>query len=82
MLDSGGLEDECVPGQSVVELLGGNRALIENHRRVIAYDLSQICIRVSFGTVQVHGRNLRLQAMTGRKLLITGEIDRIDICRG
>ena len=82
MLDSSGLEDECIPGQSVVELLGGNRALIENHRRVIEYNLARICIRVSFGTVQVLGRNLRLQAMTGRKLLITGEIDRLEICRG
>jgi sporulation protein YqfC len=82
VLDSAGLEEEGVPGQSVIELLGDSRALIENHRQVVGYDLSQICIRVSFGTVQIFGCNLRLRAITGQKLLITGKIDRIDICRG
>ena len=82
MLDSAKLDEESVPGQSVVELLGGNRVLIENHRKVFAYDMTRICIRVSFGMVQIFGCNLRLKAMTGRKLLITGTIERIEICRG
>ena len=82
ILDSSGLEEECIPGQSVLELLGDNRILIENHRQIIAYELSHIWIRVSFGTIQIFGCNLQLRAMTGRKLLITGKIDRIDICRG
>lgn len=82
VLDSAGLEEEMLPGQTVVELLGDQRALIENHRQVVGYDLTRVCIRVSFGMLQVLGCNLRLRAMTGRKLLITGTIDRIEICRG
>ena len=82
MLDFGELEEEGMPGQSIVELLGNNRVLIENHRRVIEYDLARVCIRVSFGTITILGSNLRLRAMTAGKLIIAGNIDRIDICRG
>lgn len=82
LLDSGGLEDECVPGQSVVELLGDNRVLIENHRRIIEYELERICIGVSYGMVCIVGGNLRLRHVTSRKLLITGRIDRLELHRG
>lgn len=82
LLDSGGLEDECVPGQSVVELLGDNRVLIENHRRIIEYELERICIGVGYGMVCIVGSNLRLRHVTSRKLLITGRIDRLELHRG
>ncbi len=82
LLDSNGLEEEVIPGQSVVELLGDRRVLVENHRRIIEYDLDRICLQLNFGVIQILGCNLRLRAMTGRKLLIAGKIDRIEICRG
>ena len=82
LLDSGGLEDECIPGQSVVELLGDNRVLIEYHRRIIEYELERIRIGVSYGVVCIAGGNLRLRHVTSRKLLITGRIDRLELHRG
>ena len=82
LLDSSGLEEEGIPGQSVVELLGDRRVLVENHRRIIEYDLNRICLQLNCGAIQIVGCNLRLRAMTGRKLLITGKIDRIEVCRG
>lgn len=82
LLESGGLEEETIPGQSVVELLGDNRVLVENHRRIIEYDLTRICLQLNFGTIVIVGCNLRLRAMTGRKLLITGKIQQIELCRG
>ena len=81
LLDSSGLEDECIPGQSVVELLGENRVLIENHRRIMEYDLERICIGVSYGVVSILGRNLRLRHVTNRKLLVTGRIERLELQR-
>lgn len=82
LLDNGGLEEECVPGQAVVELLGDSRILVENHRRIIEYDLQRISIRVNYGMVCIQGCNLQLRQMTGRKLLITGTIHQIDLFRG
>ena len=81
LLDSGGLEDECIPGQSVVELLGENRVLIENHRRIMEYELERICIGVSYGVVSILGRNLRLRHVTNRKLLVTGRIEPLELQR-
>lgn len=82
LLDQGGLEEEMLPGQSVVELLGDNRVLIENHRRIMEYEREQMCIRVSFGSVRILGCNLQLRHVTGRKLLITGNVERIELHRG
>lgn len=82
LLDSGGLEDECIPGQSVVELLGDNRVLIENHRSIMEYEFERICIGVSYGMVCIVGGNLRLRHVTRRKLLISGNIERLELHRG
>lgn len=82
LLDSSGLEDECVPGQAVVELLGDRRVLVENHQRILEYGQERICIRVNYGRICVLGCNLRLRQMTGRKLLITGNIHGIELSRG
>ena len=82
VLDSSELGDESLPGQSVVELLGDSRIIIENHKRILQYDPLMISIRFSFGTLSIIGCNLQLRSMIGHKLLITGKIDRIELCRG
>lgn len=82
LLDQTELGEEGLPGQPIVELLGDSRVLIENHRRITEYDLDRICIRVSFGTVRVRGCNLRLRQVTGRKLLIIGKIENVELLRG
>lgn len=71
-----------MPGQSVVELLGDNRVLVENHRRIIEYDLERACIAVSYGKVIIMGCNLQLRHVASRKLLVTGRIERIELYRG
>ena len=82
LLDKGGLKEECVPGQSVVEIFGDHRVLIEHHSRIIEYDLQQISVGVCYGVLSIHGSNLRLRHLSQQKLLITGKIDRIDLQRG
>lgn len=81
LLDSSGMEDECSPGQSVVELLGENRVLIENHRRIVEYKLEQIRIGMNYGILCILGRNLQLRHITSRKLLIIGRIERLELQR-
>lgn len=82
LLDETDLCEESVPRQPVVELLGDNRVLVENHKGVIQYSTERIQARVNFGTVCVMGCNLRLRFMSGQKLVIVGRIDGIELLRG
>lgn len=82
LLDEAGLEDEALPTQCVVELLGEGRVLIENHKGVIEYGSEAIAARAEFGSVRIVGVNLRLRLMTAQKLVIVGKIDAIALERG
>lgn len=82
MLEQADLQEEVLPKEPVVELLGDGRVLIENHRGVTEYCTQRIRANVSFGTVGVVGSNLRLRLMTAQKLVITGQIDCIEVVRG
>lgn len=76
------LPGEPVPGCPLVEIAGESRVLIENHRGVLQYGETNICLRVSYGCVKVHGCNLRLIRMTRQQVIITGRIESVALCRG
>ena len=76
------LPGEALPGQPLVELIGHGRVLIENHRGVVQYGDTEICIRVSYGCIRVCGRELRLMRMNRQQLIISGCVDNIILCRG
>lgn len=76
-----GLPEEPGPGQSVVELLGDSRLLVEHHRGILAYSREQILIGVPFGALRVCGADLELMQMSSRQLIVTGRIDSIVISR-
>lgn len=82
LLDNVDLPEESLPSQSVVELLGDGRVLIEHHKGVLEYGPERIGVRVGFGAVCVTGTNLRLGLMTCQKLVILGRIATIEIVRG
>ncbi len=82
LLDNVDLPEESLPRQTVVELLGDGRVLIEQHRGVLEYGPERIGVRVSFGSVCVTGSNLRLGLMTCQKLVILGKIRGIELVRG
>lgn len=75
------LPGETLPGQSVLELMGDNRVLIEQHRGVQEYSRERIGVKVRFGTVCVSGCNLELIHMTKEQLVIRGRIDAITLKR-
>lgn len=75
------LPDEVFPGQTLVELVDDQRVLIENHRGVREYGQEKICIRVSFGTVQICGMGLQLRCMTRSRLVVSGCIRGITLMR-
>lgn len=76
------IQDEVLPGQTVVELLGDRRVLIEHHQGVTEYSRERIQVRVRSGILCVCGGALELCRMTGDQLVIVGRIDSLTIFRG
>lgn len=72
---------EPVPGLPLVEIAGQGRVLIENHRGVCCYGREQISIRVKYGQIVVRGCGLELARMTKEQLVITGQIDSVNLIR-
>ena len=80
-MDRADLSGEPMPGIPLVEIAGDNRVLIENHRGVTEYSSNRIGIRVRYGVVLVCGQCMELSQMTKERLVISGRIDAISICR-
>lgn len=75
------LPGEPIPGQSLVEIAGDNRVLIENHHGMIQYSGEKIGVKTSFGSILVCGRNMELCTMSRDQLVIKGCIDSICLYR-
>ena len=75
------LQGEALPGQSILELLGDGRVLVENHEGILQYSLDQLTVGTSFGRLLITGEALRLTHMSGQLLIISGGIRRIDVSR-
>ncbi len=60
--------------QTLLELLGDHRLLVEHHRGILAYGTEEILIKASFGRLRVTGKELRLCCMSRLQLLIGGTV--------
>lgn len=78
---AGDLPGEILPGQPLAELTGDRQVLVENHRGVTSYSRERIGIRVCFGELVIRGRCLELARMTKGQLVITGQVDSLELCR-
>lgn len=76
------LPGESVPGETLVEIAGQNRVLIENHCGITAYGCREICVKVRFGSLRICGGELELAYMSKQQLIITGRIDSVSLCKG
>ena len=81
LTQSADMSGECLPGQSLLELLGDNRVLIERHRGVQEYSRERIGIKMRYGQVVVCGCGLEMIHMTRDQLVIRGKIDCITLHR-
>ena len=81
LADVAELPGEDLPGQSIVELTGDIRVLIEHHRGVSQYSRERICVKVKWGTVCISGRELELTHMRREQLVIRGRIDAVSLHR-
>ena len=75
------LQDEPIPGLSLVEIAGDQRVLVENHKGVIQYSPESIRIRVKFGEISISGAKMTLTRMTKGQLVICGCIDGVCLIR-
>lgn len=69
------------PFQTVIEITGANRVLIENHRGVITYGREKIIVKVKFGSVAVCGCNLDMTCVSKDQVVIFGQIQCISLHR-
>lgn len=71
------LPAESIPGNSLVEVVGRKRVLIEFHFGICAYSRCEICVRIKPGVVRICGTELELLRITKQQLVVCGKIDSI-----
>lgn len=76
------ISGESFPRQTIVELCGDRRVLIENHEGVSDYGPERIGVKVRFGLIVITGAQLRLCRMQAHQLIIIGKIQNVQIERG
>ena len=76
------LPDEPIPGRPLVEIIDRSRVLIENHCGVCEYGIHLIRVKTKSGSICVCGNRLELSRMTKGQLIITGDIESVQLCRG
>lgn len=81
LADSMDLAEETLPGQPIVEILGENRVLVENHRGVKGYSRQCVIIHVRFGEIHVSGDCLQVVCMSKERLIIRGVIHQVSLKR-
>ena len=75
------LKDEPLPGIPLIEVLGSERVLVENHCGVIMYRYCEIKISVRYGCVCITGNDLQLTQMSKDRLVVTGVIECVHLTR-
>ena len=70
-----------VNADSLVELAGDRRVLIEHHRGICRYQKDCICVLVSFGKVRIEGCGLEIAKMNRDQLVICGKIRTVTLDR-
>ncbi len=79
MLSMVDLYSEPVPGKPLIEIIGNQSMLIENHCGVISYGRESIVVKTKNGCIQICGMRLILTKMSKDILRITGTINTVEI---
>ena len=73
-------KEDAIEKLPLVEIVGQNRVLIENHRGVVGYSPVEIQIKVRYGKLSVAGSCLKFMQISREQLVITGKIDSVTLC--
>ena len=72
------MPEEALLGAAKLTVTAGRRVLIENHRGILEYGTETITVRAGSGQIGIIGNGLRLLAMSGKELLIGGNVQSIE----
>lgn len=75
------LYGESVPGQTIIEIAGDRRILVEQHEGVVEYGIQRIRIKAKYGIICITGCQLQLKQMSREQLIVTGQIESVQIQR-
>ena len=75
------LPEEAAPAETLVEIVGHRRVLIEHHCGVTQYGRQMICVKVKFGHISITGTGLELTRMTRGELIVSGCIESVRLER-
>jgi len=70
---------DVLAGLPRIELIGAGELRMENHRGILAYGPEEIHVSGGKLVVRVKGAGLELRAMNPNQLLITGEIQGVEL---
>lgn len=70
---------EVVTGLPKITILGFNEILIENYKGILLYEEFYIRVNTHIGVININGFNFNIKQMTEDDLLITGQIDSLEI---
>ena len=77
-----GLDPDPVCNLPLIEISGDSRVLIENHKGIISYNCSEVCVRVQYGSLVVCGEGMYLAQIRRDSLAIVGRISAVALHRG
>ena len=81
IIDHAELEDEILPGQTLIEIIGEGRVLIEGHGGVSAYSEECVSVKVRYGVARICGCNLKLSYMSSIRLVVSGDVSTVHLLR-
>lgn len=73
------LPKDVVMDTPKITLIGNIQLNIENHRGIIEYCIDKIRINTSIGVYKITGLNLIIKNILPEEIIVTGEIENIDI---
>ncbi len=73
--------EEHLKEQTLVELVGRKRVLVEHHKGILGYSQEEILVGCNEGILRIEGAQLCLCCMSREQLFISGNI-RCIICEG
>ena len=72
---------ESLPKRPIIELCSDSRLYVERHLGVYEYSDVEIHIGVHFGRIVIRGGCLKLASMSKESLVVTGQIQCVELMR-
>lgn len=75
------LDNEPIPGKTLIEIVSDSSVLIENHCGVISYSSECVSVKTKQGCIIVSGSQLVLRKMSNEQIRICGTVFKVELRR-